>query len=595
MSNTIEQERLLSHAVSPQKIESLVSKLVEKPYASIQRQIELIDELSQFDFGRYLLENQGINGYWTHYMLTHPWFGGKTGKNNRGELLSKMEHFVLEKAPLMLATQQRFQIFLTENQKQVKEHAKLASIPCGMMNELLYLNFEHIKEIQLIGIDYDASIFHDARLLAEQKGLLPFVKLFQQDAWQLHFHDEFDLISSNGLTIYEQDDAKIVELFQQFHRALKPGGKLVTSFLTPPPTLADHCEWNMSAVNMDDLLLQKILFVDIIASKFQCYRSTEQTRNQLTSIGYEQIEFCVGGATIDYKLKSITSLEFFTSNPVTSFTALGGVAHNVALNLACLTKNVGLQCVVGNDNDGYRLLSHAQNAGIDTTSSLTLDNKMTSRYYAILDSLGEMQIGLADMEIAEFTSAWNVWDSESIIFIDTNLPTEILQHAITLSVNKGLCLCIDPVSIPKTKKLPTLLNGVFLIKPDRFEAATLSDMPVTSPSDCIKAGEFLLKKGVQNVVISLGEMGYVIVNETYQKHFPALPVDFIIDVSGAGDAFMAGIIFELSQNNDIVAACQTGAAAAVLALQSSQTVTEAMSIANLIYQKNKENAHATIF
>ncbi len=291
MTNTIEQERLLSHAVSPLKIEALMSQLVDKPYVSKQRQIELINELSQFDFGRYLLQNQGINGYWTHYMLTHPWFGKQTGLNNRGEPLSQMERFVLEKAPLMLATQQRFQIFLNEIQKQVKENAKLASIPCGMLNELLYLDFNHIKQIELIGIDYDATVFQDARMLAEQKGLLPFVKLFQQDAWQLHFHDEFDLISSNGLTIYEQDDAKVFELFQQFHRALKPGGKLVTSFLTPPPTLTNQCEWNLSAVNMEDLMLQKILFVDIIASKFQCYRSTELTRHQLTNLGFEQIEF----------------------------------------------------------------------------------------------------------------------------------------------------------------------------------------------------------------------------------------------------------------------------------------------------------------
>ncbi len=311
--------------------------------------------------------------------------------------------------------------------------------------------------------------------------------------------------------------------------------------------------------------------------------------------------FCVGGATIDYKLKTIHSLELFTSNPITSLVTLGGVAHNVALNLAYLIKSVSLQCVVGNDNDGYRLLTHAQNAGIDTTNSLVLDNKMTARYYAILDTQGEMKMGLADMEIydnipiAEFTSAWNAWNQDSIIFIDTNLTTDMLLHAIKISEEKQLCLCIDPVSITKTKKLPASLKGVFLIKPDRSEAAVLSDMPVTSPSDCIKAGEVLLKKGVQNVVISLGELGYVIVNETYQKHFPALPVDSIVDVSGAGDAFMAGIIFELTQNNDIVAACQTGAAAAALTLQSNHTVTDVMSIANLINQRNKENHHATVF
>ncbi len=310
--------------------------------------------------------------------------------------------------------------------------------------------------------------------------------------------------------------------------------------------------------------------------------------------------FCVGGALVDYKLKSINPLELSTSNPITSSTAFGGVAHNVALNLAYLIKNIHLQCVVGNDNDGYRLLSHTQNAGVDTTRSLTLDNKMTSRYYAILDKQGEMQMGLADMEIydsipfAEFTSAWDAWENDSIIFLDTNLPAEIVQHAIHVARQKQLCLCIDPVSITKAKKLPAELNGVFLIKPDRFEASTLANIPITSPTDAIAAGLVLLKKGVQHVVISLGELGYVIVNETCQSYFPVMPVDSIVDVSGAGDAFIAGILFELTQDANLLQACQTGAAAAALTLQSNYSVSDHMSLANLINQKNKEYPYAEI-
>ena len=298
MLNGMEQERLLSHVINPEKFENVFQKIAEriksqgdKPYVTVERQLDLLDQLAQFDFGRYVLQNQGINGYWTHYMLTYPWFGLKTGKNNRGETFSEMEHFILSRAPLMLATQQRFQIFLKENQKQVKNDAVLACIPCGMMNELLYLDFNNISNIRLTGIDYDAETFKDAEMLAAKQNVLPFVNLIHEDAWKLDFHNEFDLISSNGLTIYEQDDKKVTELFKKFHQALKPGGKLVTSFLTSPPTLTEHCEWDMSNIKQQDLLLQKIIFVDIMASKFQCYRSTEQSKNQLISVGFEQIEF----------------------------------------------------------------------------------------------------------------------------------------------------------------------------------------------------------------------------------------------------------------------------------------------------------------
>ncbi|OAI47219.1 hypothetical protein AYO45_05930 [Gammaproteobacteria bacterium SCGC AG-212-F23] len=298
MEDLIQRDRLISHNISPSSIQTILEKTAtrikqqgDKPYVTVKRQLELLEQLSQFDFGCFLLQNQGINGYWTHYMLTHPWFGRKTRKNNRGDAFSELENFLLNCAPTMLATQQRFEIFLKENQKCVKDDANLACIPCGMMGELLYLNFKHINHIVLSGIDYDAETLQDAMSLGDKQKLNHFIKLIQRDAWHLDIHNEFDLISSNGLSIYEPDDKKVEKLYHNFYNALKPGGKVVTSFLTPPPILTDNCEWEMTKINQQHLLLQKILFADIIDAKFQCFRSTEQTRTQLSTVGFKNIQF----------------------------------------------------------------------------------------------------------------------------------------------------------------------------------------------------------------------------------------------------------------------------------------------------------------
>lgn len=298
MTNTIDNQ-LLSHQVSAETIEAVLQKITnriesfgDKPYVTVKRQLELLKELSEFDFGRFLLQNQGVNGYWTHYMLTHPWFGRKSGKNNRGESFSPLEHFLLDRAPTMLATQQRFEIFLKQNQQQVKNHAKLACVPSGMLGELLYLDFSDINQIELVGIDYDVETLQDAESLAHKKQLSHFLKLIEKDAWKMNFSNEFDLLSSNGLNFYEPDNNRVTDLYRCFHQALKPNGKLVTSFLTYPPTLTDSCEWTMSKINQEDLLLQKILFVDIIQVRWQqCYRSTEETKQQLTDAGFNAIEF----------------------------------------------------------------------------------------------------------------------------------------------------------------------------------------------------------------------------------------------------------------------------------------------------------------
>lgn len=305
MPKTIQQKRLLSHAVSPETLDKTLKKISarikqegDKTYVTVNRQLELLAELSKFDLGRYLLQNQGLNGYWTHYILTHPWFGRKTGKNNRGEPLTTIEMCFLNGLPIVLAMQQRFEIFLKENQQEVKNNATLACIPCGMMGELLCLNYKNIQDIHLIGIDYDAGALDDAKELAEQQDLLPFVKLIQQDAWHLQFQNTFDLLSSNGLNIYEPDYDKVTALYRKFYQALKPNGKLVTSFVTYPPHLTDQCEWDLSKVKEEDLILQKILFSDIIGAKWQCYRSSDETIGQLKSVGFEKLRLIYDDAKI---------------------------------------------------------------------------------------------------------------------------------------------------------------------------------------------------------------------------------------------------------------------------------------------------------
>lgn len=284
--------QLLSHKISPQQFDAVYAKTKEriiqsgdKPYVSVEKQLSLLDQLSEFDFGRFLLQNQGLNGYWTHYALVHPRIKHK-------QSLSNLEKFMLERTPVVCATQERFEIFLRENQKAVQNNAALACIPCGMMGELLYLNYDNIHSIQLTGIDYDPNTLEDAKNLAQQKNLTRFLKVNQKDAWSLNINNQFDLISSNGLNIYEPNDDKVTALYQQFYDALKSNGKLVTSFLTEPS------EWNVSVINQDDLLQQKIIFVDIIQSKWQCYRSTKKTEEQLTQAGFKSIQFINDSAKI---------------------------------------------------------------------------------------------------------------------------------------------------------------------------------------------------------------------------------------------------------------------------------------------------------
>ncbi|MBI3236377.1 MAG: class I SAM-dependent methyltransferase [Chlamydiales bacterium] len=166
------------------------------------------------------------------------------------------------------------------------------------MTDLLDLDFTNTPPVSLTGIDLDPESITHAKQYAEMLKLNDHCKFFQCNAWALDIHEEFDLITSNGLAIYEPDDAKVVELYRSFYEALKPGGCLVTSFLTPPPVPGLKTEWKLEAVNMQDVLLQKIIFVDILDGKWQAFRSEEIVKSQLQTAGFDEIEIIYDTAHI---------------------------------------------------------------------------------------------------------------------------------------------------------------------------------------------------------------------------------------------------------------------------------------------------------
>lgn len=259
-------------------------------YTSVERQLEILSELSQFELGRFLIERGGLNGFWTHYVVSHP--------EKPKKLSSLLETFLLERAPTCLATQERFVIFKREIQKEISEGCIFASIPSGLMGEFLDLDFSLLSSFSLQAIDLDLETLSQAKNYAKMKGLEKFCTFTQKDAWNLNSRDYFDLIASNGLTIYEQSDEKVLQLFQEFYKSLKSKGTLITSFLTPPPIGDKKTEWEMSHIDSQDALLQKVIFADILGAKWQVFRSERTVRELLKKAGFQSVEILYDKAHI---------------------------------------------------------------------------------------------------------------------------------------------------------------------------------------------------------------------------------------------------------------------------------------------------------
>jgi SAM-dependent methyltransferase len=257
---------------------------------TVEQQLDYLERLVAFPFGRFILQHRGWDGYWTDVIIEHPARGRASGTAPDGRPLTELERQVMDTFPAILATQERARHFAAIIQDHVLSGATLASIPCGLMRDLLARDFSGVTDVRLVGIDIDENSLIQAAQLAEAYGLSAVTTFRQRDAWALDARAEFDLIASNGLNIYERDDARVTELYRRLFEALKPNGVLVTSFLTPPPILDPRSEWNMGAIDLRALRLQQILSKEIVGATFDCFRSPATTKRQLQDAGFSTIE-----------------------------------------------------------------------------------------------------------------------------------------------------------------------------------------------------------------------------------------------------------------------------------------------------------------
>lgn len=292
-SQPASHNQLLSHGMAPwnglgdrlQFIKSRIRQAGDLPGVTVNQQISLLEELSTFELGRFLLENRGLDAYWTHQLVTCP--------QGTPSLLSisSLEYRIWEKVPMVLATRERFGIFRQQAQALLRPGIILASVPCGFMGEVLMLDYNRESDITLIGIDLDQCALNGAVALAKERGLADKLLLHCEDAWTFTLNNETDILMSNGLNIYEPDDIRIRTLYRSFFNGLKPGGTLITSFLTPPPALSAESPWNIAEIDAESLALQHLLFVRIIEAKCSAFRTHAQTIAQLEHAGFVNIRF----------------------------------------------------------------------------------------------------------------------------------------------------------------------------------------------------------------------------------------------------------------------------------------------------------------
>ena len=291
---------------------------------------------------------------------------------------------------------------------------------------------------------------------------------------------------------------------------------------------------------------------------------------------------CIGGAAVDRKYRALDAIRPGTSNPVISERSFGGVARNVAENIARLGVSVSLASMLGKDENGRALLDDLERLGIGTQFMAASDAHATAEYVAVLQPDGELAFGLANMAIFDdltpaLLSRINLDAQPGRLFADCNLPSETLHTLIDIARRQSLTLAIDAVSTPKVARLPRDLTGVGVLFLNLDEARTYLGQTEASPDEVATR---LLACGAGHVVLTLGENGLVAADRSGVHRIGSVNAK-IVDATGAGDALIAATLVALLNGHSLTEATRLGTAAAALTVESTASVRSDLSFALL--------------
>ena len=334
--------------------------------------------------------------------------------------------------------------------------------------------------------------------------------------------------------------------------------------------------------------------LDISRASVAVHITNLMKKGQILGKGYilrkENYVTVIGGSNMDIQGFPNNPLVMYDSNPGKVDISMGGVGRNIAENLSRLNVNTKLISAIGNDLYGNTILSECKNLNIDVNDCLVSDEYSTSIYVSILNNSKDMQLAISHMDIIEkldesfIHSKHKSIDDSKAIVIDTNLSNEAIDF-ITRTYSH-LPIFVDTVSTAKCLKIKDILDRFEGIKLNKYEAETLSGIKRENLDDVKKSCEFFINKGIKNVFITLGGDGVYCANTDKAVHIPGVKIN-IINATGAGDAFMSGIMYGFMNDLDLEETAKFSVGASILALSHKNTINPNLSV-DLINQTIKE-------
>lgn len=248
--------------------------------------------------------------------------------------------------------------------------------------------------------------------------------------------------------------------------------------------------------------------------------------------------------------------------------AAGGKGANQAVAAARAGGAVDFIACVGEDMFGQQAVAGFEKDGINMAHIIRHPTSPSGVALIFVDQKGENSIAVASGANGQLlpehiNGAAEAIASAGILVMQLEIPMVTVHKAAALAADNNVKVILNPA--PAQMLSDELLANISILTPNETEAELLTGIAVNNESDAAAAAKVLLGKGVEFVIITLGEKGAFVATSDSCEIISGFTVE-TVDSTAAGDTFNGALAVALGENKSLKAAVRFANAAAALSV-----------------------------